>query len=366
MIKIIKALHAYLTSRNLKNKRIIKFVNYLNKLIVDRQEKYYTTYIEGKVNALPYMRNEMDKLVITTIAENAYRTHLNMIKLGSIYTNDFLTAERLINISIKVMYHIVHEVGVFSGIQPMSAPVSLAYSLKYIMTTPNTDSGDTTNRVSLDVVTQAVEAKMRKLTAKINFAQSLSTNYLNLTNELECILAREIATDILHGLFSLVSERANKSSITITNDADGYKKLFVGITRATVRIADSTRRGMGNVIITSPEIINTLKECGYLELVHSTENIDSSEFLYVGMLGNAAVYCNMHMKDEVLVTYKGSNVDTGFIYLPYSVVQNGGVVVDAESFIPSQRFMTRYGSIFNESRDGSNYYELIKVTVAED
>lgn len=366
MNKLIKKIHAYLLSANLTNKTIIKLVNYLTTVIDKNEDKYYTHYINEEINALQV--SDTDKQTIKIVADNALRYHrMNSTMRGSL-ANKWFTVERAINVNIDAMLYIINEVGAFSGIQPMSGPVSSAYSLQYISHASDSDS-DTTPRMSLNVISHAVQARTQKLRAKFNYEKtspSLTPNHdIDVDLELDSILSREVATEIFRDAFRTVCNSANKSTIKITNDDAGYKKLNINVLSASLNIARSTRRSPGNVLITGPDIISIFQKDKSFDVAPIIENADVSDLLYAGKLNNMRVYCNPQMGHDILVAYKGSNTDAGFVFLPYVVFADGGVIVSPETYVPEQRFLTRTGVLFTSGLDGANYYELITVEVDE-
>lgn len=368
MNKIIKKIHAYLLSANLTNKTIIKLVNYLTTVIDKNECKYYTHYINEEINALQV--SDTDKQTIKMVADNALRYHrMNSTMRGSL-ANKWFTVERAIDVSIDTMLHIISEVGAFSGIQPMSGPVSSAYSLQYISHPSDSDS-DTTSprRMSLNVISHAVQARTQKLRAKFNYektAPSLAPNHdIDVDAELDSILSREVASEIFRDAFRTVCNSANKSTIKITNDDAGYKILNINVLSASLNIARSTRRGPGNVLITGPDIISIFQKDKSFDVAPIIENADVSDLLYAGKLNNMRVYCNPQMGHDILVAYKGSNTDAGFVFLPYVVFADGGVIVNPVTYVQEQSFLTRNGVLFTSGLDGANYYELITVEVDE-
>jgi len=75
--------------------------------------------------------------------------------------------------------------------------------------------------------------------------------------------------------------------------------------------------------------------------------------VYVNITGN---------DDEILVGYKGKTgeMDVGLIFAPYIMLMPTGPVVDAATFQPLMKFMTRDGVVSDD--DSHNYYEKIKIT----
>lgn len=140
-------------------------------------------------------------------------------------------------------------------------------------------------------------------------------------------------------------------------DADGrwsiekYKGLLLQINREAHRIATETRRGVGNVIITSSNVVAALEMAGVIDksITTGVQNIDAIGTTYAGMLnGRFEVYVDPYTTvDYVMVGYRGANVyDAGVYYCPYIPLQVEEAT-DSESFQKVIGFKTRYGMAVN-------------------
>jgi len=251
------------------------------------------------------------------------------------------------------------------GVQPMDGPVALVYKLRI----PNKEETEEGTNLSLEIVSQAIEAYSRKLTAAwtLEVEQDLNSCLgLNFEAELTAAIAHEVAyehnTEWLHRL----SDIANQSSYEIDDNAE----LIIAINKAANDIAANTRRGAGNWIVVSPTTLARIQEVAYRNMsprdmfVAAEEPSAGTDLKFVGTLNKTMkVYVNMYATDdEILVGYKGVNgeLDTGLIFSPYVMLMPSGVVIDPETFEPRITLMTRYGVAADD--DSHNYYEKLKIT----
>ena len=140
-------------------------------------------------------------------------------------------------------------------------------------------------------------------------------------------------------------------------DADGrwkmekIKGLLMQINLEAHLIATETRRGVGNVIVTSSNVVAALEMADLIDSNVTTglRNIDAVGTTYAGMLnGRFRVYVDPYSNtDYVLVGYKGRNAfDAGAFFCPYVPLQVMEAR-DSNSFQPKIAFKTRYGMAVN-------------------
>jgi len=250
------------------------------------------------------------------------------------------------------------------GVQPMVGPVSLVYKLR-ITTKEETEEG---TKLSLEIVSQAVEAGSRKLKAAwtLEAEQDLNAMHgLNIEAELTAALAQEVAYEHNTEWLNRLSSIANQSSYEIDDNAE----LIIAINKAANDIARNTRRGAGNWIVVSPSTFARIHEGATRNMsprdmfVASEKPAIGTDLKFVGTLNKTMkVYVNVYAdNDEILVGYKGtSEVDTGLIFSPYVMLMPSGVVVNSKTFQPLISLMTRYGVATDD--DSHKYYEKIKIT----
>ncbi len=136
--------------------------------------------------------------------------------------------------------------------------------------------------------------------------------------------------------------------------AERFRGLVYQIEREANAIAKETRRGKGNMLITTSDIASALAMSGFLNLT-PTPNVpnmpDDTANTYVGTLnGNIKVYVDPYAtsgKDYCCVGYRGTSpYDAGMFYCPYVPLQMVRAVGE-QSFQPKIGFKTRYGLVNN-------------------
>ena len=141
-----------------------------------------------------------------------------------------------------------------------------------------------------------------------------------------------------------IRDRANVANAGVFDldvDSNGrwsvekFKGLMFQIERDANAIAQETRRGKGNVIITSADVASALAMSGTLDYdsgiggaVGGLGEIDDTGNTFVGTLnGRYRVYidpysANVSSDQYYVVGYKGSNAyDAGLFYCPYVPLQ---------------------------------------------
>ena len=157
------------------------------------------------------------------------------------------------------------------------------------------------------------------------------------------------------------------------------------IEREANAIAKDTRRGKGNVLITSSDVASALAMAGQLSGNPSGNdlNVDDAGATMVGTLnGRFKVYVDPYAPSAAVnyftVGYKGSSAyDAGLFYCPYVPLQMVRAVGE-QTFQPKIGFKTRYGIAANPFHTGTvaataegaissssatnKYYRKVKVT----
>jgi hypothetical protein len=134
------------------------------------------------------------------------------------------------------------------------------------------------------------------------------------------------------------------------------------IEREANEIAKKTRRGKGNIIITSSDVASALQMAGVLDYAPALDsnnlNPDDAGNTFVGVLnGRYRVYVDPYaVTNDVnyfVVGYKGSSsYDAGMFYCPYVPLQMVRAV-DTSTFQPKIGFKTRYGLVRNPFATGA-------------
>ena len=240
------------------------------------------------------------------------------------------------------------------------------------------DVGGEFNEMAFSIDRIAVEAKGRALRAdySVELAQDLKAIHgLDAESELANILSTEILAEINREVVRTVyrgakpgaqANVANAGVFDLDLDSNGrwsvekFKGLLFQIERDANAIAQETRRGKGNVIITSADVASALAMAGVLDYssgingaVGGLGEVDDTGNTFVGTLnGRFKVYidpysANVSSDQYYVVGYKGSNAyDAGLFYCPYVPLQMYRAI-GQDTFQPRIGFKTRYGMVLN-------------------
>ncbi len=261
-------------------------------------------------------------------------------------------------------------------------------------------------KLTLDVVSQAIEANTRKLQAgwTIEAMQDLNAQHgLDLESEMTQALSAEIVQEID---FEIIADLLGLAGTVETFDGEGagqyggggagnYAPAYIGdrlanlgvlVNRVANEIARKTRRGAGNFIVCSPLMVSVLQSAAKSVFAPAVEGSfkGPNNTMMVGTLnGTIKVYSYIwnqagaalnlsdpgggdQATDVMLVGYKGGNgeTDTGYFYCPYIPLMSSGVVVNPVTFQPVVSLMTRYGkAVFVNDQsslgNSSDYYGKI-------
>ncbi len=234
--------------------------------------------------------------------------------------------------------------------------------------------GDSANNsfaeMAFSIEKSTVTARSRALKAEytMELAQDLKAIHgLDAETELANILSAEILAEINREIVRtiyLVAEAGAQVSTTTTGifdldtDSNGrwsverFKGLMFQVEREANLIAQRTRRGKGNILITSSDVASALQMAGVLDYapaLNNNLNVDDTGNTFAGVLnGRYKVYidpysANNAAKQYFVVGYKGSSqYDAGIFYCPYVPLQMVRAV-GQDNFQPKIGFKTRYG-----------------------
>ena len=273
----------------------------------------------------------------------------------------------------------------------------------------NSDAGTQFAQMAFSIDKATVTAKSRALKAEytMELAQDLKAIHgLDAETELANILSSEILAEINREVIRTIYSNAKKGAQTnVTNagifdldtDSNGrwsverWKGLMFAIERDANVIARDTRRGKGNIILTSADVASALTMAGLLDYQSSLSdnlNVDSTGNTFAGTLnGRFKVYVDPYANMAVpyagsgasqqqyyVVGYKGTSpYDAGLFYCPYVPLQMVRAVGES-SFQPKIGFKTRYGMQVNPfaqasaatdgagARDSNVYYRRVQVS----
>ena len=262
-------------------------------------------------------------------------------------------------------------------------------------------------KMGLQVVSQAVESKTRKLQASwtVEAMQDLQNQHgLDIENELTSVLSQEITqeidNEIITDLLSIAGTVATFDG-SVPAAAGYYRPTFVGdrlanlgvqINAVANEIARKTRKGAGNFIVVSPMIVSVLQTAAKSVFAPAVEGsfqgpnntklvgtLNGSIKVY-SYLYNAALPTEMYNgtasptqgfgsgNDLILVGYKGGNgeTDTGYFYCPYIPLMSSGTIMNPVTTQPVISLMTRYGKGILTSNvtslgNSADYYGKIAV-----
>lgn len=256
--------------------------------------------------------------------------------------------------------------------------------------------------MGLQVLRQPVIAKTRKLQAKwtIEAMQDLSSQH---GLDLEAEITQALSAEIVHEIDNeIVTDLIRLAGTTETFDMSGaftgvphyvgdrHAVLGVLINKVANEIAAKTRRGAGNFIVVSPQIVSVLQSAAKSvfapAVAGSFEGPNNTRL--VGVLnGTIKVYCFLFnasfgtvaagssvpggatsTSEIVLVGYKGGGgeTDTGYFYCPYIPLMTSNTVTDPTTYNNQLMVMTRYGKVTFTSNSTSlansaDYYGKVVV-----
>ena len=262
-------------------------------------------------------------------------------------------------------------------------------------------TGDQFNEMAFSIEKVTVTAKSRALKAEysLELAQDLKAIHgLNAEAELANILSTEILAEINREVIRTIynvaepgaqANVASAGTFDLDTDSNGrwsvekFKGLIFQIERDANAIAQRTRRGKGNMILTSADVASALTMAGVLDYtpaLNSNLNVDDTGNTFAGVLqGKYRVYidpysANVAANQYYVVGYKGSSpYDAGLFYCPYVPLQMVRAV-GQDTFQPKIGFKTRYGIVENPfsqgttqglgtlTRNANRYYRRVKVT----
>jgi len=276
----------------------------------------------------------------------------------------------------------------------------------------NSAAGTAFAQMAFSIEKATVTAKSRALKAEytMELAQDLKAIHgLDAETELANILSSEILAEINREVIRTIYANAvigaamnttTTGIFDLDTDSNGrwsverWKGLMFAIERDANVIARDTRRGKGNIILTSADVASALTMAGLLDYQSALSdnlNVDSTGNTFAGTLnGRFKVYVDPYANmtapyptagtaagatagQYYVVGYKGTSpYDAGLFYCPYVPLQMVRAVGES-SFQPKIGFKTRYGMQVNPfaqssaqtdgagSRNSNVYYRRVQV-----
>ena len=396
-------------------------------IITEEIEKRWEPVINEE--SLPEIRDRHTKKVVTRVLENTAREMLK--EASGTMTADVATYDPvLIKMTRRVLPSLIpNEV---MGVQPMSGPTGLIFAMKawqggdpatattelFGQTAPDpafaakvpTGTGEILGsdkvvnttvanaaqpvtelnpwaEVSFSIEKTNVTAETRKLKGKYTeeVAQDMRVVHgLDADTELSNIISAELIGEINREMIGILRTQAEAGAQNATTpgtfdlatDTSGrweieqIKGLLLQINREANLIAQRTRRGPGNFIITSYNVAGALDMAGRVDtsMVTGDLNVDGIGVTFAGILnGRFRLYVDPYLTaDQVLVGYKGPNpYDAGVYFCPYTGLQKY-TTRGEDDMQPRIGFATRYGVAYNPFVSGlagqNVYYRNFTVT----
>ncbi len=226
---------------------------------------------------------------------------------------------------------------------------------------------------SIDKVTVTAVTRALKAAYTIEIAQDLKAIHgLDADAELSNILSSEILAEINREVVRTIYQSAvpgaqNNVTTAGTYDLDldsngrwsveRFKGILFQIEREANAIAKATRRGRGNLIIASSDVVSAMVAAGALDFTpalakNEALSQDDTGPTFAGVLnGRFKVFIDPYVPigstDYFVVGYKGSSpYDAGLFYAPYIPLQMMRAI-DPASLQPVVGFKCRYGMVNN-------------------
>lgn len=240
------------------------------------------------------------------------------------------------------------------------------------------------NRLQTELLTQRVEAKTRRLSARFTLEamQDAESQYgTSIESELSTGMATQIVQDIdqeiisrLYSLAGVVRDTydQNRTSGVATSVVDEHASLVSMINRYANDIGRRIRQGAANFAVCSYDIVSVLQDAKASAFVRTT----SGDFeaptnnKAVGTLnGSMRVFVNtLADNDTILIGYKGSDeTSAAAFYCPYIPVVATPTMMDPNDFTYVMGMQTRYGwADFSSTASslGNSADYLAKIAVA--
>ena len=268
-------------------------------------------------------------------------------------------------------------------LDPNAAPAT--YGVGQGMSVTNSEAlGDGStdfNQMAFSIEKVTVTAKSRALKAEysLELAQDLKAIHgLNAEAELANILSTEILAEInrevIRTIYKTAEAGAQLNTATagqfdLDIDSNGrwsvekFKGLLFQIERDANQIAQRTRRGKGNITLTSADVASALTMAGVLDYtpaLNANLNVDDTGNTFAGTInGKYKVYIDPYASNNTalqyyVVGYKGTSpYDAGLFYRPYVPLQMVRAV-GQDTFQPKIGFKTRYGMVANPFAQGTD------------
>lgn len=256
--------------------------------------------------------------------------------------------------------------------------------------------------IRMEILKKTITAGSRKLQARWTpeAAHDLAAQHnLNMENQITAALAAQIAHDIDNEILTdLLVLAGTTATYDFSNPMPGFAPNYVGdrfaelgvlIDKMSQEIGAKTRMAPANWLVGSYFINSILRSASKSVFAPAVQGSfgDANGNKLVGTLnGHMKCYSyNWGLNDawsfasantnvatgadgeDILLGFKGaSEVETGYVYAPYTPVSSTGVVMDANTFTPAVSLSTRYAkAMFTSTADSlgnsADFYARIRV-----
>ena len=267
-----------------------------------------------------------------------------------------------------------------TGTQTGTNPTAAGYSYGTGMSTAagealGSTGGGSFGEMSFTIEKTTVTAVTRALKAdySVEIAQDLKAVHgLEAESELSNILSQEMTAEMNRELIRRMYTVAKAGAQTTTTpgvfdldvDANGrwsverFKGMLFQMERDANLIGQDTRRGKGNFVIASADVVSAMSMAGVLDTGLALQGgtglqADDNGNTFAGMYRNMKVYvdpysANFGAADQYyMIGYRGdSSWDAGIFFCPYIPLQMYRAT-DPNTMQPRIAFRTRYGMISN-------------------
>lgn len=221
--------------------------------------------------------------------------------------------------------------------------------------------GERGKTMDLEVVTQAVEPKSRKLSASYTLEAADDLNALDgldIESELSATLGDEILRDLDRELLGELTALAGTVEAFDFANVDGryagekLASMAIAFDNLSAQIAIKTKKAGATWMVVSQRVFTGLKNASNSTYIPTSRltaanngELQIGSSLFVGTFGaGTKVYVDPYAEtDYVLMGYKGSSeIDTGFVYAPYIPLSSSGVIRNPENGDSRLMLRTRY------------------------
>jgi hypothetical protein len=330
------------------------------------RDEYLTALREGTDANASLSADEC--VIIMVAAENVIDAAFEQYELNPKLANT-VSLTLLITSNYRAIVNIVTQLRPLICIQPIKYDVGIVKLIQYIR--------DAENYLTLGITDFPVEAVTYRSHA--TFSPITNSDLLVYNGiDLECEIIRNLAKSISEEVINMVLEdiifahskpifkTITANMLKVTSSGHGkYPDFVFEINKAGTDIAHRTRRGAGNVLITSPKFLPYLEEfCDFVSK-EEVEGFDASKLTYVGQLHNCMqVFCTPLLREKIIIGYKGqqTELDGSYCYALNQPLIYTGNVSNPETFEPTPSFMHKFAKCIKDTE----HYRVLDIEFPAD